>query len=149
VAQATADFWKKHPPPGTKPVADLSICQGVEAELDRRPVQTTPFAAACHARQIVVGDLHYALGVAYLHKHPHDLCRVTDGDADPIGGMDGRGHPLSTHQLIGPLLRHFIVNRKGRKRRCSPRPGKPPKTMDLSGPACRKAGAGTWRHRGC
>jgi phosphomannomutase len=27
--------------------------------------------------------------------------------------MDGRGHPLSTHQLICLLLRHFIVNRKG------------------------------------
>src|SRR5256712_10482395 len=30
--------------------------------------------------------------------------------------MDGRGNYLSTHQLICLLLRHFIVNRKGRGR---------------------------------
>ena len=41
---------------------------------------------------------------------------MTDGDADRVGGMDGRGNPLSTHQLICLLLRHFIVNRKGRGR---------------------------------
>jgi phosphomannomutase len=59
---------------------------------------------------------NYALGAAYLRKHPHDLCLVTDGDADRIGGMDGRGNPLSTHQIICLLLRHFIVNRKGKGR---------------------------------
>jgi phosphomannomutase len=30
--------------------------------------------------------------------------------------MDGRGNPLSTHQIICLLLQHFIVNRKGRGR---------------------------------
>src|SRR5438552_10851281 len=30
--------------------------------------------------------------------------------------MEGRGNPLSTHQLICLLLHHFIVNRKGRGR---------------------------------
>ena len=44
---------------------------------------------------------------AYLQKHPHDLCLVTDGDADRVGGMDGRGNPLSTHQLICLLLQHL------------------------------------------
>jgi phosphomannomutase len=41
---------------------------------------------------------------------------VTDGDADRVGGMDGHGRPLSTHQLICLLLRHYILNRgaKGR-----------------------------------
>src|SRR5262249_20419694 len=33
-----------------------------------------------------------------------------------VGGMDGRGNYLSTHQLICLLLNHFIVNRKGRGR---------------------------------
>jgi phosphomannomutase len=56
--------------------------------------------------------LNYAKSAAYLKKHPHDLCLVTDGDADRVGGMDGRGHPLTTHQIICLLLRHFIVNRK-------------------------------------
>src|SRR5439155_1011880 len=56
---------------------------------------------------------NYGPTAAYLRKHPHDICLVTDGDADRVGGMDGRGHPLSTHQLICLLLRHFIVNRKG------------------------------------
>lgn len=56
---------------------------------------------------------NYARSAAYLRKHPHDICLVTDGDADRIGGMDGRGNYLTTHQLICLLLHHFIVNRKG------------------------------------
>jgi len=59
---------------------------------------------------------NYGPTAAYLRKHPHDICLVTDGDADRVGGMDGRGNPLSTHQIICLLLRHFIVNRKGRGR---------------------------------
>ena len=59
---------------------------------------------------------NYGRSMAYLAKHPHDLCLVTDGDADRVGGMDGRGNPLSTHQLICLLLRHYAVN-KGQKGR--------------------------------
>src|SRR5882724_5385926 len=59
---------------------------------------------------------NYARSAAYLKKHPHDICLVTDGDADRVGGMDGRGNYLTTHQLICLLLRHFYVNRKGRGR---------------------------------
>src|SRR5262245_9602106 len=59
---------------------------------------------------------NYARSSAFLKKHPHDLCLVTDGDADRVGGMDGHGRPLSTHQIICLLLHHFIVNRKGRGR---------------------------------
>jgi phosphomannomutase len=59
---------------------------------------------------------NYGPTAAYLKKHPHDFCLVTDGDADRIGGMDGRGNPLSTHQLICLLLCHFLVNRKMRGR---------------------------------
>jgi phosphomannomutase len=56
---------------------------------------------------------NYTRSAAWLRRHPHDLCLVTDGDADRIGGMDGRGNPLTTHQIICLLLHHFIVNRKG------------------------------------
>jgi phosphomannomutase len=56
---------------------------------------------------------NYALSAAYLKRHPHDLCLVTDGDADRVGGMDGRGNPLSTHQIVCLLLRHFVVHRRG------------------------------------
>ena len=59
---------------------------------------------------------NYGPTAAFLKHHPHDFCLVTDGDADRVGGMDGRGNPLSTHQLICLLLHHFIVNRKGRGR---------------------------------
>jgi phosphomannomutase len=59
---------------------------------------------------------NYVRSSAWLKKHPHDICLVTDGDADRVGGMDGRGNPLSTHQLICLLLHHFVVNRKGRGR---------------------------------
>tara|TARA_Y100001934_G_scaffold47915_1_gene58282 strand:+ start:4722 stop:6179 length:1458 start_codon:yes stop_codon:yes gene_type:complete len=58
-------------------------------------------------------EKNYARSQAYLKKHPHDICLVTDGDADRIGGMDGRGNLLTTHQLISLLLRHFVRNRRG------------------------------------
>jgi phosphomannomutase len=61
-------------------------------------------------------EKNYARSAAYLKKHPHDICLVTDGDADRVGGMDGHGNYLSTHQLICLLLHHFVVNRKGRGR---------------------------------
>lgn len=54
---------------------------------------------------------NYTASAAYLRKHPHDLCLVTDGDADRVGGMDGRGNPLSTHQLICLLLQHLFKTR--------------------------------------
>jgi phosphomannomutase len=59
---------------------------------------------------------NYARSQAFLRKHPHDICLVTDGDADRVGGMDGRGNYLTTHQIICLLLHHFIVNRQGRGR---------------------------------
>lgn len=55
---------------------------------------------------------NYGRSSAYLQKHPHDLCLVTDGDADRVGGMDGRGNALTTHHLICLLLEHFIKNRQ-------------------------------------
>ncbi|MDX1952972.1 MAG: phosphoglucomutase/phosphomannomutase family protein [Verrucomicrobiota bacterium] len=54
---------------------------------------------------------NYEKSAAYLRKNPHDICLVTDGDADRVGGMDGRGNALSTHQIICLLLEHFIRNR--------------------------------------
>jgi phosphomannomutase len=59
---------------------------------------------------------NYVRSAAYLSKHPHDICLVTDGDADRVGAMDGRGNYLSTHQVICLLLRHFVQNRQGRGR---------------------------------
>jgi len=55
---------------------------------------------------------NYARSQKFLRAHPHDICLVTDGDADRVGGMDGRGNYLTTHQLICLLLHHFVVNRK-------------------------------------
>ncbi len=61
-------------------------------------------------------EKNYAASQAFLRKHPHDICLVTDGDADRVGGMDGRGRYLTAHILICLLLHHLIVNRKGRGR---------------------------------
>jgi phosphomannomutase len=61
-------------------------------------------------------EKNYVTSRAYLKKHPHDICLVTDGDADRVGGMDGRGNALTTHQVICLLLHHLVVNRKGRGR---------------------------------
>lgn len=57
-------------------------------------------------------DKNYGPSQTFLRKHPHDICLVTDGDADRVGGMDGRGNYLTTHQLICLLLHHFVANRK-------------------------------------
>jgi phosphomannomutase len=61
-------------------------------------------------------DKNYVRSQAYLKKHPHDICLVTDGDADRVGGMDGRGGYLTTHQIICLLLNHLYKNRNGRGR---------------------------------
>lgn len=61
-------------------------------------------------------EANYKRSQAYLRKHPHDLCLVTDGDADRVGGMDGRGGYLTTHILICLLLHHLARNRHGRGR---------------------------------
>jgi phosphomannomutase len=61
-------------------------------------------------------DKNYARSRKYLRQHPHDICLVTDGDADRVGGMNGRGKVLTTHQIICLLLHHLVVNRKGRGR---------------------------------
>jgi phosphomannomutase len=61
-------------------------------------------------------ERNYGRSAAYLKTHPHDICLVTDGDADRVGGMDGRGNYLSTHQLICLLLHHFVDNRQGKGR---------------------------------
>jgi phosphomannomutase len=55
---------------------------------------------------------NYVKSAAFLAQNPHDLCLVTDGDADRVGGMLGDGGLLTTHQIICLLLRHYIVNRK-------------------------------------
>jgi phosphomannomutase len=57
---------------------------------------------------------NYALGGAQLRKNPHDICLVTDGDADRIGAMDGRGRPMTNQQVIALLLHHLVRNRGGR-----------------------------------
>jgi len=61
-------------------------------------------------------EKNYRHSQTYLRQHPHDFCLVTDGDADRVGGMDGRGGYLSTHQIICLLLHHCIANRQGRGR---------------------------------
>jgi phosphomannomutase len=57
---------------------------------------------------------NYALGGAQLRHHPHDICLVTDGDADRLGAMDGRGVPMTNQQVIALLLHHLVRHRGGR-----------------------------------
>jgi phosphomannomutase len=77
--------------------------------------RVTPLHAAA---DVLFGGLHpepiaanYREASAFLRRHPHDLCLVTDGDADRIGGLDGRGRPLTTHQLICLILHHLAAHR--------------------------------------
>ncbi len=57
---------------------------------------------------------NYVLSGAQLRRNPHDICLVTDGDADRIGAMDGRGNPMTNQQVIALLLHHLVRNRGGR-----------------------------------
>ena len=61
-------------------------------------------------------EANYTYSREQLRRQPADFCLVTDGDADRIGGMDGKGNALTTHQIICLLLHHFINNRKERGR---------------------------------
>ena len=61
-------------------------------------------------------EKNYPISSAILQRKPADICLVTDGDADRIGGMDGRGRALTTHQIICLLLWHFLQHRKGQGR---------------------------------
>jgi phosphomannomutase len=54
---------------------------------------------------------NYGPSSAWLRRHPQDICLVTDGDADRIGGMDGRGRAVSTHQVICLLVQHLVRHR--------------------------------------
>jgi phosphomannomutase len=59
---------------------------------------------------------NYSEASAFLRRQAHDLCLVTDGDADRLGGLDGHGRPLTTHQIICLLLDHLVANRGQRGR---------------------------------
>jgi phosphomannomutase len=54
---------------------------------------------------------NYGATAHALARQPADVCLVTDGDADRLGAMDGRGRPLSTHQLICLVLQHLRTRR--------------------------------------
>lgn len=75
--------------------------------------QHDPFFGGINPEPI---ESNYVHSQQFLRRHPHDICLVTDGDADRVGGMDGRGNYLTTHQVICLLLHHFMANRKGRGR---------------------------------
>jgi len=86
------------------------LLAGTSCRVTTLNAQHDPFFGGINPEPI---PKNYAKSAAFLKKHPHDLCLVTDGDADRVGGMDGRGNPLSTHQIICLLLRHLRVNRGG------------------------------------
>ncbi len=89
------------------------LLQGTTCRVTTLNAKHDPFFGGINPEPIA---RNYGPTAAYLQKHPHDICLVTDGDADRVGGMDGRGNALSTHQLICLLLNHYVRNRgaKGR-----------------------------------
>jgi alpha-D-glucose phosphate-specific phosphoglucomutase len=89
------------------------ILGGTRCKVTTLNAEHDPFFGGIHPEPIVH---NYGPSAAYLCKNPHDLCLVTDGDADRVGGMDGRGNALTTHQVICLLLNHYIVNRRQRGR---------------------------------
>lgn len=57
-------------------------------------------------------ERNYVYSRRFLRRHPQDICIATDGDGDRIGGMDGHGGYLTTHQIICMILYHLLHNRK-------------------------------------
>ena len=84
------------------------ILDGTTCQVTTLNAEHDPFFGGIHPEPIVH---NYGPSAAYLKKNPHDICLVTDGDADRVGGMDGRGNALTTHQIICLLLHHYSVNR--------------------------------------
>ena len=89
------------------------ILDGTQCKVTTLNAEHDPFFGGIHPEPIVH---NYGPSAVFLKKNPHDLCLVTDGDADRVGGMDGRGNALTTHQVICLLLHHYIVNRGQRGR---------------------------------
>lgn len=56
----------------------------------------------------------YRPTAAWLRAHPRDVCLVSDGDADRLGGLDERGRALTTHQLLALVLWHLVTHRGAR-----------------------------------
>jgi phosphomannomutase len=59
---------------------------------------------------------NYAATRAWLRRHPQDLCLVTDGDADRLGALEGRGRSVTGNQLVALLVLHLTRNRGERGR---------------------------------
>jgi alpha-D-glucose phosphate-specific phosphoglucomutase len=49
---------------------------------------------------------------ALIKKESYDLGLATDGDADRIGAIDGKGEFVSPHLIIALALRHLVVTKK-------------------------------------
>ena len=89
------------------------ILAGTSCKVTTLNGEHDPFFGGIHPEPIVH---NYGPSSSYLKKNPHDICLVTDGDADRVGGMDGKGNALTTHQIICLLLYHYSVNRKQKGR---------------------------------
>lgn len=89
------------------------LLAGTTCRVTTLNAQHDPFFGGINPEPI---DKNYGRSSAYLKKHPHDICLVTDGDADRVGGMDGRGNPLTTHKIICLMLRHLIHHRQEKGR---------------------------------
>lgn len=54
---------------------------------------------------------NYKATSKWLKTNRHNICLVTDGDADRIGALDERGVPLTAHQVICLIVHHILKNR--------------------------------------
>lgn len=86
-----------------------TLLEGTTCEVTTLNAEHNPIFGGINPEPI---KQNYGPTSAYLKKHPHDVCLVTDGDADRVGGMDGRGNYITTHQIISMLLQHMVKNRQ-------------------------------------
>ena len=91
-------------------VFEAIACQARPARSRRSTARTTFFSAASVPSRL---PKNYALGGAQFAAHPHDICLVTDGDADRIGAH-GRARQSPDQPAGHRLLLHHLVRQSRR-----------------------------------
>lgn len=50
--------------------------------------------------------------IRIMQRGHHDICVVTDGDADRIGAIDEAGHYVTSHEIFALLLNHVLTHKQ-------------------------------------
>ena len=101
-----------HTPINGQRCARIHVAQAPTATINPALLETTnELFDLASSRQAARTPGDSASTSAWLRRHPQDVCLVSDGDADRLGLMGGRGEFLTTHDAIVLVLHHLARNR--------------------------------------